>query len=100
VGRDNQQLEQTAHLVGQVGQIGCTTGIISILIIGLAFGAGRLLDNWLDTGGVFTVLFLVGSFPVTLYVIVRVSLAAARKMQPPASRTGSETKNSEEGHEI
>jgi hypothetical protein len=81
VSQNNQQFEQTARVAGLVGQIGCVTGFAAIIIIAVAFGLGRLLDNWLATDGVFTVLFLLGSFPITLYVIVRISLMALKRVQ-------------------
>jgi hypothetical protein len=83
VSQNNQQFDQTARIAGLVGQIGCVTGFAAIIIIAVAFGIGRLLDNWLGTEGIFTVLFLLGSFPITLYVIVRISLMALKRVQPP-----------------
>jgi ABC-type multidrug transport system permease subunit len=81
VSNNNQQLDQTARVAGLVGQIGCVTGFAAIIIIAVAFLFGRLLDNWLGTDGVFTVLFLLGSFPITLFVIVRISLMALKRVQ-------------------
>lgn len=72
-----KQINQSALLAGVVGQVGCMT----IILIGLAFGAGWLLDRYLETKPVFTVLFLVGSVPVTLFITVRVTLAAAARAQ-------------------
>lgn len=84
MSQNNQQLDQAAKTAGLVGQIGCVTGLASLVIIAAAFVAGRFLDNKLGTDGLLTVLFLVGSFPITLYVIVRISLLALRRAQPPA----------------
>lgn len=75
----NNQLDQAARTAGLVGQIGCVTGFASIIIIAVAFAAGRFLDSMIETDGIFTVLFLLGSFPITLYVIVRISLFALRR---------------------
>ena len=90
MSQNSQQYDQTARLAGLVGQIGCVTGFASILIVAIAFGIGQLLDNWLGTEGIFTVLFLLGSFPITLYVIVRISLMALKRVQQPvaASQAG------------
>lgn len=76
-----QSNDYAAAYAGLISQIGCTTSLASIIIIAVAFGAGRLLDNYLDTSGIFTVLFLVGSFPVTLYVILRIALSTAARAQ-------------------
>jgi F0F1-type ATP synthase assembly protein I len=72
-----QDFNQTAILAGIVGQIGC----ITVLLIGLALGAGVLLDRFLETRPIFTILFIVGSVPVNLYVTVRISLAAAARAE-------------------
>lgn len=81
MSRNNQNIDQGARTAGLVGQIGCVTGFASILIIGIAFAVGRFLDSLLETNGVFTILFLLGSFPITLYVIVRISLWAIARAQ-------------------
>lgn len=73
----DDDINQTALLAGIVGQIGC----ITVIIIAIALGAGVLLDRFLETRPIFTILFLVGSVPVTLFVTVRVSLMAAARAQ-------------------
>lgn len=84
MARDDQ-INQTALLAGIIGQIGC----ITVILIALALAAGVLLDRFLDTKPVFTILFLVGSVPVTLYVTVRVSLMAAARAQRLATQDDS-----------
>ena len=81
MSQNNPDFDQTARTAGLVGQIGCVTGFASIVIIGLAFAIGRFLDSLLGTNGIFTILFLLGSFPITLYVIVRISLWALARAQ-------------------
>ncbi len=76
-----QPVEYAATYASLISQIGCTTSIASLIIIGAAFGAGWLLDNYLGTNGIFTVLFLVGSFPISLYVILRIALSTAARAQ-------------------
>jgi preprotein translocase subunit SecG len=46
-----------------------------------AFFAGQFIDNYFGTRGIFTVLALVGSFPITLYVIVRIALSNVARAQ-------------------
>lgn len=82
-----------------ISQIGCTTSLASIIIIAVAFGAGQLLDNYLDTRGVFTVLFLVGSFPVTMYVILRIALSTAARAQALVTDTETEGETETEHEE-
>lgn len=79
--QDPQDINQAAILAGVVGQVGC----ITVLMVALALAAGVFLDRFLDTRPVFTILFMVGSVPVTLYLIVRVSLTAVARAQRAAS---------------
>ena len=90
MNRDQQQINQTALLAGIVGQIGCVT----VVLVAIALGAGVFLDNLLGTKPIFTILLLVGSVPVTLYIIVRISLTAAARVQPapPAENLEERTK--------
>ena len=81
MSRRKQQNDFAAAYASLISQIGCVTSLASVIIIGLAFGVGQFLDNYLGTGGIFTVLFLVGSFPVTLYVIVRIALSNVSRAQ-------------------
>ena len=89
MSQGNQDLDQASKLAGLIGQLGCITGFVSILIIAVAFAAGRFLDSTFDTNGLFTVLFLLGSFPITLYVIVRISLLAVGRAQATNSKIDS-----------
>ena len=81
MSQDRKPTDYAAAYAGLISQIGCTTSLASMVIIAVAFGAGRLLDNALNTGGIFTVLLLVGSFPITLYVILRLALSTAAQAQ-------------------
>ncbi|MFQ5419262.1 MAG: AtpZ/AtpI family protein [Anaerolineae bacterium] len=80
-----QQINQAALLAGVVGQVGC----LVVLIIGLALGAGILLDRFLGTSAIFTVLLMVGSVPVALYVTVRLSMTAVARTQKNFKPTNS-----------
>lgn len=64
-------------MMSVVTQVGCGT----VLLIGLALGGGILLDNLLNTGRVLTVIFMVGSVPVSLYLIFKIWLRAIEQMQ-------------------
>ena len=90
---DNQV---TLALANLVGQIGCATSIASLVIVGLAFGGGYLIDNQFGTSPIFTFLFLLGSFPVTLYVIVRLSLSALERSQKLQERIRQQQKLQEQ----
>ena len=77
-----------------VGQVGCVTGIVALLIIGLAFGVGWLLDDVLgNERKIFTVIFLLGSFPVTLFAMVRISLWMVGRAQANIERIEAEERD-------
>lgn len=78
-------------LAGVIGQVGCLT----IIIIGVALGAGIFLDRFLDTRPIFTILLLVGSVPVSLYIIVRVTLTAVARSQAATAVQNTEEKHDE-----
>ena len=77
MNQDPKQVNLAALMATVVGQVGC----LVVLIIGLAMGAGVLLDRFLDTRAIFTVIFMIGSVPVALYLTVRVSLTAVARIQ-------------------
>lgn len=78
--KDNQQISVPTTVALVVSQVGC----VSVLIIGLALGAGLLLNEFLGTQ-IFTVLFILGSFPLVLYVTMRVAIRAQRQLTSTAS---------------
>ncbi len=87
-------LRQTAILANTVGQIGCVTGIVALAIIGVAFGAGWFLDDFLgNERKIFTVIFMLGSFPVTLYAMVRISLWMIGKANKAVEQINQEDKD-------
>lgn len=87
-------LRQAAALTNTVGQVGCVTGIVALVIIGAAFGAGWWLDGFLgNERKIFTVIFMLGSFPVTLYAMVRISLWMVGKANRTVERRNQEEKD-------
>ncbi|HEY1408037.1 MAG TPA: hypothetical protein VF434_03800 [Promineifilum sp.] len=87
-------LRQAAALTNTVGQVGCVTGLVALLIIGVAFGAGWWLDDFLgNERKIFTVLFMLGSFPVTLYAMVRISLMILARAEKTVEKLSEEDKD-------
>ncbi|KAA3653640.1 MAG: hypothetical protein DWQ04_35045 [Chloroflexi bacterium] len=75
-----------------VGQVGCVTGMLAIIIIGIAFGAGWFIDDLMGNERRFvTMFFMLGSFPITLFAMVRISLMMVQRAQ---SRVNALQKNS------
>ena len=69
-------------MANMVGQIGCVTAFVAIIIIAIAFGIGWLLDDFMGNERRFmTVLLMLASFPVTLYAMVRISLVMVGRAQ-------------------
>ena len=65
-----------------------------LVIIGVAFGAGWFLDDFLgNERKIFTVIFLLGSFPVTLYSMVRISLWMIGKANRTVEQINQEEKD-------
>ncbi len=77
-----------AFLAEAAAQIGCLT----VVVILLALGAGLWLDSRLGTKPWFTLGLVLASIPVSLYMVVRLALSAARRAQ----RESEESKESEE----
>ena len=73
--KDNQEISVPATVALIVSQVGC----VSVLIIGLALGAGLLRNEFLGTQ-IFTVLFILGSFPLVLYLTMRIAMRAQRQL--------------------
>ena len=68
-------------MINMASQVGCMMSGAAVLVIGLAFGAGYLLDRLFDTGNILTIIFLVGSFPVTLFAMIQIGLRMQIRMQ-------------------
>ena len=74
-------------LVTVVGQVGCLTPLI---LLGALF-AGLWLDRQFETKPLFTILFIVGSAPVSVFVLYRIVRIATAKL-----KTDNQDKKTEE----
>ena len=86
-----KQIHEATALTNVVGQVGC----LVVLIIGLALGGGMLLDNLLSTDSIITVLLMVGSVPISLFVAMRLSLRAIARAQQQFSEANEMEEKSE-----
>ena len=68
------------------GHVGCLT----LVVIFIALFAGLWLDRYLDTKPLFTILMMIGSMPVTLFLMFRVVKAATDRIKPSQSQKSSE----------
>lgn len=95
MNKDPKQNNYAALMATVVGQVGC----LVVVLIGLALGAGMALDKYLEMeSGIFTVLLMVGSVPVALYLTIRLSLTAVQRSQDTIQ--SQDSTNSEEEIDI
>ena len=89
-------INQTLILANTVGQIGCVTGFVAIGIIAIAFGAGWVIDDFLGNERRWvTIILMLGSFPITLYAMLQISLRTVARAQAKAEAQ----KNKEDSQE-
>jgi F0F1-type ATP synthase assembly protein I len=91
-GDDRGQVVFGLALASAVSQVGCAT--VAVVLVALVVGLG--LDRFFDTRPLFTLLFLLGSIPVSLYVLVRIAFSAAAQLNPPPPKA-TQNQRSEEG---
>ena len=80
-GDDRQGVVHGLALASVVSQVGCVT----VVVIMGALIVGLVLDKTFDTRPVFTLLLLLGSIPVSLYLLVRIAFSTAARFAPPPS---------------
>jgi magnesium-transporting ATPase (P-type) len=81
---ERRRADQTLIMVlaGVLGQIGCLT----LVIILVALVAGLWLDNQFHTRPLFLLGLVLGSIPLTLYLMFRIVLAVAPRIQAATAR--------------
>jgi hypothetical protein len=75
-------------IAGILGQVGCVT----LLVIAAALGAGLWLDTQLNSKPLFTLILMLGSVPVTIYVMVRIVLGGMARVGNRVELVGQERK--------
>jgi F0F1-type ATP synthase assembly protein I len=75
-------------LASVAGQVGCLTLVI---VVAALFG-GLWLDRALQTRPLFTIVLVIGSMPVSLFIMYRVAMSAVARIRPagPAGARGKE----------
>lgn len=76
-----EQRARNLALAAVAGQVGCST----VVLIFLALFAGLWLDAQFGVKGPFTIILLLLSIPVSLFLVLRMALGAVRAIQPPAA---------------
>jgi hypothetical protein len=67
-----------SQIAGLVGQTGC----LVVAVILLMTVAGVWLDRTLNTRPAFTLTLVLGSVPLTLYLLFRIAMQAVSKNRP------------------
>jgi F0F1-type ATP synthase assembly protein I len=92
VSKDLQR-KQTLATANLVSQVGCVTAFVAIIIIGIAFGVGWFLDDLMgNERKIMTVIFLLASFPITLFAMVRISLFMVGRAQQQVEQINHDNK--------
>ncbi len=76
----NVQYALNLGLAGMAGQV----GFLTLVIVFAALFGGLWLDRRFETKPLFTILLLIGSVPVTIFVMFRVAMSAVAKIKPTA----------------
>ncbi len=66
-----------AIIMTVVGQVGCLTPVIILV----ALFAGLWLDGYFETKPLFTILFIVGSAPISIFVLYKIVKSATAKIR-------------------
>lgn len=91
-GPRQDQASLSLTLVSLISQSGCVT----VAIIGVALVAGLWLDSQFDSKPLFTLLLVLGSVPITLYLMVRILTSGLAKLQGGKGETASSAEMEEE----
>jgi hypothetical protein len=82
-------------LAGLLGQVGCVT----LIIIFAALGIGLWLDSQFDSRPIFILILVLGSVPVTIYLMVRIVLTGMARIQRRADTRSGVEPSSERDHD-
>jgi len=84
--KDRRQYTYNLTMAAVAGQVGCLT----LVIIFGALIAGLWLDRSFATKPLFTILFMLASMPVTLYLMFRVVRGATKRIKPVTEQKNDE----------
>jgi predicted lipid-binding transport protein (Tim44 family) len=76
--QDQKPRLQNLAYAAVAGQVGC---VMVILIFGALF-LGLWLDSQFGVRGPFTIILLLLSIPISLFLVIRMALRAVRSIQP------------------
>jgi len=88
----NAQMVRNMGLYSVGMQVGCAT----IIIVFLGLGIGLGLDSLFNTKPVFTLIFILSSAPVALFLTFKIAMRAVKNINPQSSGTAEEKVPAEE----
>lgn len=85
------QVQRSANLAaaGLAGQIGC---VIPVIILGSVL-LGLWLDKTFETGKLITLIAVLGSLPVSIYLTFRLAMRAVKEINQSIQTTSSSKPN-------
>jgi F0F1-type ATP synthase assembly protein I len=86
---DNKSLSFSMALAGVLGM----GGLVTLGIVILALLGGLWLDRTMNTKPLFTLLLMIASAPISIFVMYRVAMNSIAKMTPPAKKTEGDTQD-------
>ena len=86
-GQNRHQYAINMTMASVAGQVGCLT----LGIIFAALFAGLWLDKKFDSRPIITLGLILGSVPVSLFIMFRVVKSATDRIVPPQKKNGAET---------
>jgi len=69
---------------------------VVILIVVVALGLGTALDRFLETDRLFTLLFILGSVPLTLSAVYKISMSTVKKAQRQTRQDSSSSQSEDD----
>ena len=89
---------RNAQMVRNMGlySVGMQVGCVTILIVFLSLGIGLGLDSLLKTKPVFTLIFILSSAPLALYLTFKLAMRAVKNVNQQSSSSAVEKEPAKE----
>ncbi len=79
--------------------VGLEVGCLTLFIVFVAVGGGLLIDKWLGTKLIFTILLVLGSAPLALFLTFKLAMREIRRVIPPAPAAKTQSRSEEDENE-
>jgi len=98
MNQPNDPLEKNRAPILNLGvALASQVGFAVVGVVLIAVLLGVWLDKTLNTKPIFTILLLLGSGPVSMYVVLRLATAAVAKIPQPPVKSGRGNIDHDEG---